>query len=325
MRRINEQHGQTIVMTVVFITVLLGMSASVLDVGSWYRADRQAQATADAAALAGAQGVPTSQVLAAVRALEYANKNGGGLLPTDISFPAADQIAVKVQRPAPGFFSRLFGIDSVTVGATATARAAALTEARWVAPIVVSWYNEFMPGGGNPACAPDPCFGPLHTTTLELIDLHRAGSGDAAGAFGLIDLRLGGDGSVGASTLADWMQVGFSGLMKACSREADCEKVEYDSVPSVMFNSNDFRAALNERFQSGKEILIPIYDEITRSGSTADYNIVGWVAFVITSWNARGNGGELTGYFKEVFWDGVQAAPGSNAASYGVLTISLVD
>lgn len=318
MRRINEQHGQTIVMTVVFLTVLIGMSASVLDVGGWYRADRHAQATADAAALAGAQGLRTSQVAAAGLALEYANENGGGLQPSAITFPAADQVSVRVERPSPGFFSRLFGIDEVTVAATATARAAAMSDARWVAPIVVSWFHEFMPGGGDPACAPDPCFGSDHTTTLELVDLHSPGGGDAAGAFGLLDLRLGGQGAVGASELADWMEVGFSGLMKS--------KVKYESVPSVMFNSNEFRTALDTRFQSGKEILIPVYDDLRRSGSTAEYNIVGWVAFKIMGWNSRGNGGDVTGYFTEVFWDGVQVGPGdADASDFGALTIKLVD
>jgi hypothetical protein len=290
----------------------------VLDVGGWYRADRQAQATADAAALAGAQGLRVSQTAAAALALEYANdKNGGGLEPSAISFPAADLIAVRVERSAPGFFSRLFGIDSVTVSATATARAAAMSEARWAAPIVVSWFHEFMPGGGDPACAPDPCFGPDNTTTLELINLHSPGGGDAAGAFGLLDLRLGGNGAVGASTLGDWMGVGFAGLMKS--------KVKYESVPSVMFNSNEFRTALDVRFESGKEILIPVYDDLRRSGSTAEYNIVGWVGFKIVSWNARGNGGDLTGYFTEVFWDGVQVGPGDADAALGALTIRLVD
>lgn len=317
MRSISDQRGQTIVMTVVFLTVLLGMSASVLDVGAWYRADRAAQATADAAVLAGAQGLRDSQGAAAARALEYAGKNGGGLAPTAITFPAADLVSVRIERPAPGFFSRLFGIDSVTVSATATARAAAMSEARWVAPIVVSWFNEYMPGGGDPSCAPDPCFGPSHETTLELVDLHHPGDGDAAGAFGLLDLRLGGNGAVGASELADWMEVGFSGLMKS--------KVKYESVPSVMFNSNEFRTALDARFESGKEILIPIYDDLRLSGSTAEYNIVGWVGFKITSWNAQGNSGEVTGYFTEVFWDGVQVGPGSADAAFGAQTIKLVD
>ena len=56
--RIRSTQGQATVLTVVFLVVLLGMAALVLDVGSWYRAKRAAQSTADAAALAGAQALP---------------------------------------------------------------------------------------------------------------------------------------------------------------------------------------------------------------------------------------------------------------------------
>ncbi len=58
MTTLRSQRGQAMVMSIVFLTVLLGMAALVLDVGSWYRADRHAQLTADAAALAGAQALP---------------------------------------------------------------------------------------------------------------------------------------------------------------------------------------------------------------------------------------------------------------------------
>ena len=56
--RTRNDSGQATVLTPVFLVVLLGMAALVLDIGSWYRADRATQSTADAAALAGAQALP---------------------------------------------------------------------------------------------------------------------------------------------------------------------------------------------------------------------------------------------------------------------------
>ena len=56
--KIMNQKGQSMVVSVVFLTVLMGMAALVIDVGSWYRAHRAAQSTADASALAGAQALP---------------------------------------------------------------------------------------------------------------------------------------------------------------------------------------------------------------------------------------------------------------------------
>ena len=48
--RAQDNRGQATVLTLVFLIVLLGMAALVLDIGSWYRADRDTQSTADAAA-----------------------------------------------------------------------------------------------------------------------------------------------------------------------------------------------------------------------------------------------------------------------------------
>ena len=57
---IKRENGQAMVLTVLFLAGLIGMSALVLDVGSWFREKRQLQLTADAAALAGAQALPGS-------------------------------------------------------------------------------------------------------------------------------------------------------------------------------------------------------------------------------------------------------------------------
>ena len=54
----RSERGQSLVIVLIFMTALIGMAAAVIDVGSWYRADRKLQANADAAALAGAQELP---------------------------------------------------------------------------------------------------------------------------------------------------------------------------------------------------------------------------------------------------------------------------
>ncbi len=61
---LRDERGQAAVLALVFLTALLGMAALVLDIGAWYRADRDVQATADAAALAGAQAPPAASAAA---------------------------------------------------------------------------------------------------------------------------------------------------------------------------------------------------------------------------------------------------------------------
>src|SRR5262245_56913287 len=114
--RKNNERGQSMLITVVFMVVLLGFAALVIDVGSWYRAHRSAQSTADAAALAGAQVLPDTGS-ASTLATQYVNKNpsGGGTGGTTSQITITQQgcepdpITVKVTRPAAGFFGKVFG------------------------------------------------------------------------------------------------------------------------------------------------------------------------------------------------------------------------
>ncbi len=313
MNNLRSDRGQATVLTVIFLIVLLGAAALVLDVGSWFREQRGTQSTADAAALAAAQALPDSTGDAGILADEYLTKNGGGAAVVGFSSgPVAnDTVTVEVEREAPGIFAKIFGIESVTVGAKATARSGGLDAARWVAPIAVNLKHEKLQCGGPPS-KPTPCFGDL--TEIELENLHKPGSGDAAGAFGLINLDQSDSGSVGGSTLGDWIMRGF---------DAYLEPGRYTSVPSAKFNDSHVRGALAARIDGDRELLFPIYKTISGSGSNAIYDVVGWVGFTVTKYQASGSTGKVWGSFTKVLWEGVQSNSGSNL-NFGTRTIELV-
>jgi hypothetical protein len=309
---IRDARGQATVMTVLFLTVLCGMVALVLDVGSWYRADRALQAQADAAALAGAQALPDSTGDATTLAMQYAQKNGVSLDASEISFDSDvtpnDVIRVNMNRPAPGFFSQLFGLANVTVHAKAAARAEAPAEVLHVAPIVVNVKHPMLSG---PSCKPMPCQDP---TEIDLADLHKAGSGDAAGSFGLINLDPNDFSSVGSGDLANWIDWGYDGYLGTGN---------YYSVPSAKFNSSSIIDALN--FRKGEMLLFPIYDRIMGPGDNAVYHIIGWVGFVVTSWDISGSKSAIYGHFTGGIVQGIQAKKGSSDPSFGLKTIQLID
>jgi hypothetical protein len=303
--RVRSESGQVAVIMAAFLAVMVGAAAMVLDVGSWYRADRAAQATADAAALAGAQGLQASKSSASALAGEYATKNGGGDI--EITFGtkvvANDLITVTVARPAPGFFSKLFGIDSVEVNARATARAGIPAEARYVAPIAVNEQHPMLQCG---------CFG--DPTQVALINLHNPGAGDAAGAFGLLNLDSQQDGgNIGSNVLADWIRDGYQGALPLGT---------YNSAPSANFNSQDIRKALNDRL--GTELLFPVYRSITGGGSGAEFDIIAWVGFVPTSFTLGGSSGTIRGYFTKVIWQGLADETGT-VPDHGARVISLIE
>jgi Flp pilus assembly protein TadG len=305
MRQLRRcQRGQALVLMVVFMAFMLGLAALVLDVGSWFRSQRQLQSAADAAALAGAQALPNSPGDASGLAQQYATKNASDLASADYSFGSDifpnDRITVHLTRNAPGFFARVFGIDSVHVGATATAQAKTMAQAKHVAPIVVQNTQSMLAGSG---C---PCFGPANETTLPLRT-------NAPGGFALVDLSGSGNGTTSNDAIANWIVNGYPDYLPVGA---------YFSDPGAKFNNSQIQSALNSRI--GTELLFPVYDTYNGGGANAGYHVIGWAAFHIESISLNGQG-SLTGYFTEVTWDGIGGtSSASGGPNYGARTIQLV-
>jgi Flp pilus assembly protein TadG len=308
---VRSERGQAMLVTVLFLVVLLGCAALTLDVGDWYREQRQAQATADAAALAGAQALPSNPAGALSIAQQYATANGGGVSAGDITlrsdFETDDTVTVNVTRHAPSFFSRILSVSGVNVHAHASARAGVPAQVDGVAPIVV---NKLHPDLSGPGC---PCF--HQETTIPL------GKDGAPGAFGMVDLS---GGPNGTPNLAGWIANGYNGYLPLG---------QYPSDPGAKFNANGILQALDSRI--GTELLFPVYDTLTGQGSNAEYDVIGWVAFhldcvgLATSTtdcvNQHGNNDSLTGYFTRVIWNGLQSKTDKHLPDFGVYTISLVN
>jgi Putative Flp pilus-assembly TadE/G-like/von Willebrand factor type A domain len=121
---------------VLFLAVLLGMAAMVLDVGYAYYAHRSLQASADAAALAGAQELP-DPALAETVARDYSSSTGGKNERDNVrnvttsvstkciqSVPGCDPVnAVTVEERAvvETMFAKVLGRDTFNIRARSTA------------------------------------------------------------------------------------------------------------------------------------------------------------------------------------------------------------
>lgn len=310
-RRLAREDGQAMLLTVLFVVVLVGAVALTIDFGAWYREQRQAQATADAAALAGAQALPTDPATALSLTEQYAASNGGGVAPTDISFRSdfepSDTVVVHATRTSPSFFAKVFSFGDVTVHASAAARASVPDQVWGAAPIVVNKNHPDLSGGG---C---PCF---HAETTIFL-----GKMGVPGAFGLLDFSQA-NGTVGDSTLGQWIQSGFQGYLPLGN---------YNSDPGAKFNG--LVAALGTRL--GKEMLFPVYDGLAGQGANAPYNIIGWVAFHLDCVGQLNGGGQcvgdqgsqtyLTGYFTRAIWQGLQSHTNQHLPDFGLYSVSLVN
>ncbi|HEX7144080.1 MAG TPA: pilus assembly protein TadG-related protein [Gaiellaceae bacterium] len=305
----KSESGQAFVLMALSLVVIMGMAALVVDVGNWYHTKRRLQATADAAALAGAQLLPKDSAGAQAMALSYANKNGGDVAGADIAVTstavADDTIGVRARKTDAGVFGSVLGIASADISARAKARVGPPLKARYVAPMVVFCDHPLI-HNCNGDSTPD--FG--SDTTMDYDPM------GAPGAFGMLNLD-GGNGTPGSSDEADWILHGFNKYLGLG---------DYRSDPGAKFSSSNIQDALEAR--RGSVLLFPVYRQLDGQGQNAAYEIIGWIGFHLTSYEVHGNNSTLHGYFTEFIAQGILSEGGGDggpSSSFGVKSIQLIE
>jgi hypothetical protein len=300
----KNESGQAIVMVVLSIMVIFLMASFVLDAGSWFRTDRRLQATADAAALAGAQELPDSTSAAHSTAMDFASRNGGDVAGADVTFEEGGQvIKVVAQKDEEGIFSRVIGLSSTHITASAKARVGSPYQALHVAPMTVFCGHPLI---HNCDGTSTPDFG-VHTE----MEFDKMG---APGAFGMLNLSDG-NGTPGTSEQAEWILRGkdkYLGLGK------------YDSNPGAKFSSTQIQEALSLR--DNTVLLFPVFKTLEGEGENAKYEIIGWIGFYLEDYEIQGHNAILKGHFTHFIAQGVQAGSGSGSPStFGVKVIQLIE
>jgi len=302
----RNERGQAFVITAFSLVVLIGMSALVLDVGSWFRDKRRLQSTSDAAALAGAQSLPDDPGSARSIALDYANKNGGDVAASDIkissTYSSHDTISVHAKRTDAGVLSGVLGVTSANITADAKARVDTPEQAQYVAPMVVSCDHPLIKncdGKGKPKFQ-----------TLTQMDYSDMG---APGAFGM--LNLDGGTNPGSKKEAEWILHGFNKYLPLG---------QYRSDPGAKFSSGNIRDALTARI--GTVLLFPVFRTLRGQGQNAEYEIIGWIGFHLDSFEVHGNNATLHGYFTLFIAHGILSQRGPSGQPYfGVRSVQLIE
>ena len=310
--RFRGEDGQSIVLVALGLTVIIGLCALVVDVGSWYREQRHVQIAADAAALAAAQDLPNTGVATAT-ASSYASNNVSGLNSWTPTFPCGGGacVDVRLSKPAPGYFSRLFDVDSVTVHAHARALVGVPGSLKNVAPIAIKTTSVCLTGSTG-------CFGTTKRVAFTESSL-------SSSTFGLVNLACQGasattcsGGGTGAAELVSWINNGYPGFLDVGKWYAAVTGEKIGPIRDTLAAS------------AGKVMLIPVYD--TADNSALSFHVVGWAAFVL---NAGGviewkndtpgctpNCKVLEGKFVEYIAHGVISASGGTG--FGVRVVALV-
>jgi hypothetical protein len=145
--KLNNEKGAAAVLVVIALTVLLGVTALVVDAGSLYLHDAKLANALDASALAGSQALPDSPALAYQLAENYAAKNG--VPPEDLMIQITDDqrgIKVQAKRQVNYAFARVLGLSSGEVNRAAGAKIGIISSVKGVVPFTIQEqelvYNE---------------------------------------------------------------------------------------------------------------------------------------------------------------------------------------
>ncbi|NKE56518.1 hypothetical protein FXN61_06590 [Lentzea sp. PSKA42] len=284
--------------------MLLGMGAIVIDVGFIYQERAELQNGADAAALAVARGCAAGASTCLVnKANYYANHNakdgvstvdevcgfdGNGVLPscsassgtiTDCpAKPSSGTTYVDVHTSTqtaggdtllpPAFARTLAGNDAYE-----GTRVAACARAAWGPPktattiaLTISWCEWSTATSGGTVYGPTPPTTPplsvhqvlkLHTTSGTGCPSGPAGS-DGPGEFGWVD-----------------------GAGSDCSVLIDNNTYSADTGASA---GKDCKAALASAWSSRQPVWLPIYTNVTGTGTGGTYTLAGFAGFVVTGY-----------------------------------------
>src|SRR6266542_5019227 len=184
----RRQRGQTLLIFVLALTVLLGFTAMAIDVGLFFEDRRHLQNTADAAALAGVDELTANPTAAKSKAAQWAAKHGISsaeiktieVRTTD--YPN-DTLYVEVERQFSWVFGRVLGQTTSAVPANAAAQIGSL-----------SGTSNLMPWAmvlGDSTCL-DPTGNPIVDTNCSV----KVGADTGVtGWYGALDLDGNGGGS----------------------------------------------------------------------------------------------------------------------------------
>jgi len=251
----RDERGQTLALVVLAVAVLIGLVALVVDVGGWMRAQRRAQSTADAAALAGAQDLPDG-ARAAATANAVAQQNWPGV---DVQLPPppdpATTIEVVTRSDVGGVFGGLTGVFGITVHAAARARAEPPAQLDAVVPIALACQDT--------GCTPWPEGVP---------EPFRYDRRDPAGST-VATLALPGvtNGTFARYATCDATRSGASD----CNRAPASAPADYDDLnrPAAQVRNAIDRGG-------GAPHLVAIFD---RYSPVTGYHVVGWAAATLTA------------------------------------------
>jgi Flp pilus assembly protein TadG len=298
-RRTSES-GQTLPLICFFLVVLLGICGMVVDLGNGYLQRRSTQNVADAAALSGAEAIPTGTYLTAAQ--QNATKNDKAGDQVSISYNGTDTVSVTVTRTSPTFLLGVFGKKSITVSSTAKATVEAVAQIKGhVSPYAVT-RQAYANGTGTKLFQENQ---PGAYGTIDLPTTDNTSGGSCTG-----NTNKGTPSNIGPE-LSDQLPSGLltnGGCLSVKSGASQPSANVVNQLPSTNNDmADDLQSLGNGTYQvipqpwddsagfPPRLMYVPIVDSLPSGNGTA--TITGFAWFYMTSATGGGSGLIINGKF----------------------------
>jgi len=283
----GDERGGVVPIVAVFLAVMFGFAALVIDLGWLFVVRGELQNAADAGALAGVvELVNNGEDFAQTMAVAFATEDGQFRLnrtapeadAVDVIVLGPETLRVQIRRsagtaagPVLTVFARIWGRESM--GAAAVA---------------VSTLNHHVVGTGPGNLLP---FG----IRVDMADTNGDGLYDlgntidifphpwAKGNFGLLDLD---GGSNSNSDTVRWIENGYDGIFTIPEGAGDIivdgsEHLNIEGNPGIVGGS--IADAIYSRY--GDRVLLPIFDQVSGHGANAKFRVIDLLGVIITGMN----------------------------------------
>jgi hypothetical protein len=274
-RFFQKEDGQVIVLVAIMMTVLLGMTALVIDGGGLYLEKLRIQKVVDAAALAGAQELPQSNEKALQQVDETIIKNKGNTNYYSTSFNSTlTSIEVTGRKEITLVFAKAIGIDNPTIEASARVELSPLVSGVEAIPLGIEASTKLVYGERRTLKFSDANYGNFGALAL---------SGPGAKDYET-DLKYGYEFQIKVNDVLDTRTGNIKGPTKSAVdyRTGLCQNATYDNFPT----------------NCARVVLVPVYEAInTGTAKLNQVKVVGFATFFLEGAISTSEGDEVTGRF----------------------------
>lgn len=309
MQRLRDERGAVGVVVALLMVPLIGFAAIAIDLSASWAQKEQLQTGADAGALAIAQdcarGICGSPSLTA-QSLATLNMNSDAATAT-VTELTSSRVTVRNSGARDFWFAPILGVDSSAINTRATVTWGAPVGGTALLPLAFSWCEwQAQTGGAMPS-----------GTTARTILFPKSSDAPCSGPSGLpVPAGFG------------WLATDANKCQTTSAISGIIQSDPGNSVPSTC-STSDLVA------QHGRTVLMPIFDQVSGTGSGATYRVYAYAAFTLTgyhfggqnTWNSPCGGSArcIRGYFTKLVAVSDAFTYGAGAPNLGASIVTLTD